>query len=185
METHLPELELQRFDCEGQYQTSILHLVKDGLYRNNLTINTKPLSNGWQRTMVKWESASLSLPNRNLDTFCLSWQKRGFCRPLLAVQKMLRKCLQRLGLCYQWQGKSVRKIFNTQSSIFQVYVTGIILTSAVTCSPTFLFLKHIKVALDLNIYCMKIFPQLKELCCHSWWWSTELRLFLSWLKHHR
>lgn len=116
-------------------------------------------------------------PQQESWYFLFELAKRGFCRPLLAVQKMLRKCLQRLGLCYQWQGKSVRKIFNTQSSIFQVYVTGIILTSAVTCSPTFLFLKHIKVALDLNIYCMKIFPQLKELCCHSWWWSTELRLF--------
>lgn len=86
----------------------------------------------------------------------------GFCRPFLTVQKMLRKCLQRLGLCYQWQGKSVRKRFNTQSSIFQVYVTGIILVSAFSFSPTFLFLNHIKVALDLNIYYMKTFPQLKR-----------------------
>lgn len=46
METHLPKQELQKFDSKGQCQTSILDLVKDGLYRNNLMINTKPLSNG-------------------------------------------------------------------------------------------------------------------------------------------
>lgn len=43
-----------------------------------------------------------------------------------------------------------------------MYVTGIILVSAFSFSPTFPFLNHIKVALDLNIYYMKIFPQLKR-----------------------
>lgn len=59
------------------------------------------------------------------------------------------------------QGKSVRKRINTHGSIFQVCVTGIILISAFTFSPTFLFMKHTKVVLDLNIYDI-IFPQLNK-----------------------
>lgn len=75
---------------------------------------------------------------------------------------MLRKCLHRLGLCCPWKGKSVRKRFDTQCNIFQVHVTGIILISAFTFSPTLVFAQHIKVALNLNIYDTKIFPQLNK-----------------------
>lgn len=73
-----------------------------------------------------------------------------------------RKCLQRLGLCCQRQGKSVRKRFNSQCSIFQVCVTGRILISAFTLNPAFAFIQDIKVALDLNVYDMKIYPQLNK-----------------------
>lgn len=75
---------------------------------------------------------------------------------------MLRKCLQRLGLYCSWKGKSIGKRFDTQCSIFQVHVTGIILISAFTFSPTFVIIQHIKVALDLNIYGTKIFPRLNK-----------------------
>lgn len=56
----------------------------------------------------------------------------------------------------------IRKRFDTQCSIFQVHVTGIILISAFTFSPTLVFIQHIKVTLDLNIYDTKIFPQLNK-----------------------